>query len=166
LRKYDDVSLATNDTVFTKRGTKRGVTMRHTIVKRLHFCYGHRLMDYDGKCAHPHGHNGILEIELSSQQLDQRGMVYDFTDVKRHIQEFIDREIDHRMLLREDDPIVPALESIGEPVFTMKENPTAENIAKLIFGEAKARQLPVVAVRLWETLDAFAEYQEENGTNG
>ncbi|MDA2928483.1 6-carboxytetrahydropterin synthase, partial [Acidobacteria bacterium AH-259-O06] len=130
--------------------------MRHNIVKRLHFCYGHRLLDYEGKCARAHGHNGILEVELSSEKLDQRGMVYDFGDVKSYLKEFIDREIDHRMLLREDDPMVAALEGVGERVFIMKQNPTAENIAKLIFLKAKAKGLPVVAVRLWETPDAVA----------
>jgi 6-pyruvoyltetrahydropterin/6-carboxytetrahydropterin synthase len=65
------------------------------------------------------------------------------------------------MLLRDDDPLVPVLKGMGEEVFIMKENPTAENIAKLIFGEAKARGLPVVAIRLWETPHAFAEYREE-----
>ncbi len=132
----------------------------HNIVKKLHFCYGHRLMDYDGKCAHPHGHNGVVEIELTSLGLDQRGMVYDFTDVKKHLRGFIDRELDHRMLLRGDDPLVSVLEEVGEPPFIMQDNPTAENIAKLIFQEAKARSMPIVAVRLWETPDAFAEYRE------
>lgn len=134
--------------------------MSYTIVKRIDFSYGHRLMDYDGKCAHAHGHNGVLEIELSSHDLDTRGMVYDFTDVKRLLKDFIDREIDHRMLLREDDPLVAAIEQTGEKVFTMKENPTAENIAGLVFAKAKEKGLPVVAVRLWETPDAFAEYRE------
>jgi len=49
----------------------------HTIVKRLTFCYGHRLMDYGGKCRHPHGHNGTLEIELAGDTLDSRGMLVD-----------------------------------------------------------------------------------------
>ena len=136
--------------------------MKYTIVKKLHFCYGHRLMDYDGKCAHAHGHNGILEIELSAEQLDDRGMVSDFVDVKEQVGKFIDEEIDHRMLLREDDPLVPVLQEMGEEVFIMKENPTAENIAQLIFGEAKAWGLPVAAIRLWETPHAFAEYREED----
>ena len=97
--------------------------MKHTIVKRLHFCYGHRLMDYDGKCAQPHGHNGILEVELSSEELDSRGMVYDFTEVKEHIQEFLDREIDHKMLLREGDPIISALQgvSIDNPYYSTEQ---------------------------------------------
>ena len=37
------------------------MTFRVTV--QIHFCYGHRLLDYDGACAHPHGHNGLVEIE-------------------------------------------------------------------------------------------------------
>ncbi len=132
----------------------------HKIVKRLHFCYGHRLMDYDGKCRHPHGHNGVLEIELASEQLDQRGMVVDFGEVKDRLVKFVDCELDHRMLLRRDDPLVEPLQALGEQPYLMAENPTAENIARLVYKEAQARKLPIVAVRLWETHDAFAEYRE------
>jgi 6-pyruvoyltetrahydropterin/6-carboxytetrahydropterin synthase len=135
----------------------------HTIQKRLHLCYGHRLMDYDGKCAHPHGHNGVVEVELASETLDPLGMVYDFGEVKDRLKDFIDRELDHRMLLREDDPLVEALERLGERSFVMKENPTAENIARVIFRAARERGLPVVAVRLWETHDSLAEYREKPG---
>ena len=117
-------------------------------------------MDYDGKCAHAHGHNGVIELEFYAEELDNRGMVFDFVDVKRSVREFVDTEIDHRMLLREDDPLVQVLKDIGEPVFVMKENPTAENIARLIFKKARAQGVPVVAVRLWETPSAFAEYRE------
>ena len=58
----------------------------YKVVKEIHFCYGHRLMNYDGKCAHPHGHNGKIEIELKSERLDERGMVFDFGDMKEIIQ--------------------------------------------------------------------------------
>jgi len=132
----------------------------HTIQKSIHMCYGHRLMDYSGKCGHPHGHNGVVEVELSSESLDELGMVCDFNEVKDRLKDFIDRELDHRMLLREDDPLVAALETVGEKPYVLTENPTAENIAKLIFHEAKARKLPVVAVRLWETPHSVAEYRE------
>jgi 6-pyruvoyltetrahydropterin/6-carboxytetrahydropterin synthase len=132
----------------------------HTIVKRLHFCYGHRLMNYEGKCRHPHGHNGILEIELSSPSLDDRGMVVDFGEVKARLVRFVDDKLDHTMLLRFDDPLVKVLEDLGEKPHVMSENPTAENIAKLVYSEARSWGLPIVAVRLWETHDAFAEYRE------
>jgi len=132
----------------------------HTIVKRLTFCYGHRLMDYGGKCRHPHGHNGLLEIELAGEKLDPRGMLVDFGEVKAQLVRFVDEQLDHRMLLRADDPLVDALSEVGETPFVMSENPTAENIAKLVYLEAKSKSLPIVAVRLWETSDAFAEYRE------
>ncbi len=133
----------------------------HTILKRIDMCYGHRLMDYQGKCARPHGHNGLVEVELSTGTLNELGMVCDFGDVKSRLKEFIDRELDHRMILREDDPLVQALVQVGERPFVIKENPTAENIARLIFREARALKLPVVAVKLWETPTSLAEYRED-----
>lgn len=130
-----------------------------TIVTKLQFCYGHRLMDYDGPCAHPHGHNAVAEIEMSSSRLDEVGMVIDFGEVVDVLSAFIDKELDHQMLLRKDDPLVEALKGAGEPPFLMDNNPTAENIAKLLFEEAASLDLPVTSVRLWETPDAYAEYR-------
>lgn len=127
------------------------------VAKRIHFCYGHRLLDYQGKCAHPHGHNAVAEIELTSEKLDETGMVLDFGEIEKILGEFIDRELDHRMLLRYDDPLVEALQSVGESPYTMRENPTAEHIARLIFNEAKKAGLPVSAIRVWETFDSYAE---------
>ena len=132
-----------------------------TIVTKIQFCYGHRLMDYEGPCAHPHGHNAVAEIEMSNSSLDEVGMVMDFGNVVEVLSAFIDKDLDHQMLLRGDDPLVEALEGAGEPPFLMDDNPTAENIAKLIFEEAAKLDLPVVAVRLWETPDAYAEYRAD-----
>ena len=131
----------------------------YSVTKRIDFCYGHRLLDYRGKCQHLHGHNGRLEIELSSEGLDQRGMVRDFHEIKEMIQRWIDTHLDHKMILREDDPALPSLRRLGEPCFTMADNPTAEALARLIYGMATGLGLPVTAVRLWETPGAFATYQ-------
>ena len=132
--------------------------MTYRICKEIHFCYGHRLLNYDGKCAHPHGHNGKVEIELSSARLDARGMVRDFDEIKRTIQTWINEELDHKMLLRKNDPAVPALSQLGEPLYLMDDNPTAEAIAKLIFDYALSQRLPVTLVRVWETDHSFATY--------
>ena len=40
----------------------------------------------------------------------------------------------------------------------MDANPTAENIAKLIFDYAASKGFPVVQVRLWETDNCCATY--------
>lgn len=134
--------------------------MKYRIVKKIEFCYGHRLMDYVGKCARIHGHNAVVEIELGAEQLDACGMVRDFSVVKSDLKGFIDKELDHRTLLRIDDPLVAALRSVGEEPFLMEVNPTAENIAELIYNFAQSTGLPVINVRIWETPNSCASCGE------
>lgn len=134
--------------------------MPFRVTVQIHFSYGHRLLDYDGPCAHPHGHNGLVEIELESETLDRRGMVVDFSDVKRDVRAWIDERMDHQMILRKDDPLVGWLEGQAEPFYVMDYNPTAENIAREIFDHAEGRGYPVSAVRLWETASSFATYRK------
>ena len=130
----------------------------YSVTKTISFCYGHRLLNYQGKCKHLHGHNGRVEIFLSAKNLDKRGMVVDFGDVKRIVKGFVDDHLDHKMILCGKDPMVPILSARCEPYYLMKENPTAENIAKHIFDFARGKKLPVIRVRLWETDTSFAEY--------
>jgi len=132
----------------------------YSVTKRIEFCYGHRLLDYDGICKHPHGHNGLVEVEVRSGTLDKRNMVCDFSDIRRVVKGWIDRDLDHKMLLRKDDPLVKALQQLGEPVYLCESNPTAEHIAKMIFQHAASEGLPVVRVTLWETPTSYAEYAE------
>ncbi len=131
------------------------------VTQQIHFCYGHRLLEYEGKCAHVHGHNGLAELAFESPSLDPRGMVVDFGDIKKTMKNWIDEHFDHRMLLRKDDPLVSALEKLHEPLFRMETNPSAENIAREIFLQAKKCGLPIVEVRLWETPSQFAVYRED-----
>ena len=131
----------------------------YSVTRLIHFCYGHRLLNYQGKCRYLHGHNGRVEIELSSEGLDRRGMVRDFEEIKQTIQTWIDRELDHKMLLNRKDPVVAILQKAGEPLYLMDENPTAEAIARLIFDYATAQALPVTEVRMWETDRSVASYR-------
>jgi 6-pyruvoyltetrahydropterin/6-carboxytetrahydropterin synthase len=130
------------------------------VLKEIHFCYGHRLLNYDGKCAHPHGHNGKIQIELESESLDERGMVFDFGDIKEIIQKWVDEELDHKMILKKGDPLVDFLKSYKEPYFLIEENPTAESMAKLIYRYAKSKKLPISKVTFWETESSSAAYRE------
>ena len=130
----------------------------YKIVTKIHFSYGHRLLDHPGKCASLHGHNGVVEIELSGSQLDSLGMLIDFAEVKTLINSWIEEHLDHRTILKEDDPLAEVLNKAGEKLFLMDRNPTAENLAWLIFKAAVAQGLPVSAVRFWETPGSMAEY--------
>ncbi len=132
--------------------------MSFLVTKRLDFCYGHRLVDYDGVCRHLHGHNAMVEIDIQADVLDARNMVVDFSDVKRLVKAWVDRELDHKMILHREDPMVAVLQAQGEPLFLLDSNPTAERLAQLIYDQARSLGFNVVAVRFWETPTSAATY--------
>ncbi len=129
------------------------------VSRQIDFCYGHRLLNYEGKCKHLHGHNGRVIITIEAAGLDEQGMVLDFSEIKRTVSRWIDDHLDHRMLLARDDPATEALRQLGEPVYVMDATPTAENIAKLIFDHAASLGFPVVEVRMWETPGCYATFR-------
>src|SRR5262245_29197704 len=129
------------------------------VTKEIRFCYGHRLLQYEGKCRHLHGHNGRAVITLAAARLDELGMVMDFSHIKKVVGGWIDAQLDHRMLLRKDDPVLAELKRLNEPVFVLDVNPTAENIAKLIYEFTASQGFPVLEVCLWETDDSYAVYR-------
>ena len=131
----------------------------YRVTREFDFCYGHRLLNYEGKCRHLHGHNGRAVITLAADALDSRGMLVDFTEIKQTVQRWVDENLDHNLILCREDPVLPMLRAQGERVFVMDENPTAENIARLIFEKAKAAGLPIEEVRLWETAHCHATYR-------
>jgi 6-pyruvoyltetrahydropterin/6-carboxytetrahydropterin synthase len=130
----------------------------YRVTREIRFCYGHRLLNYDGKCRHLHGHNGRAVITLAAERLDGLGMVLDFSRIKDIVTAWIDETLDHKMLLHRDDPVLPHLRQLGEPVHVLDVNPTAENIARLIYDFVASRGFPVVEVQLWETDHCFATY--------
>jgi 6-pyruvoyltetrahydropterin/6-carboxytetrahydropterin synthase len=130
----------------------------YSVTKRIDFCYGHRLLDYEGICKHPHGHNAIVEIEIQAEALDRRNMVTDFSDIKQVMKAWIDRELDHKMILRADDPLTRVLQDMGEPIFIVDSNPTVERIARLLFDVSREQGLPVTRITVWETPTSWATY--------
>jgi 6-pyruvoyltetrahydropterin/6-carboxytetrahydropterin synthase len=130
----------------------------YRITQEIEFCYGHRLLNYKGKCRFLHGHNARVIIALAGEELDHRGMLVDFSDIKHSIRTWIDNELDHRMILNREDPIVPYLLEQQEPICVIGANPTAENIAKLVFDYTQQEGFPVVEVSLWETPRSCATY--------
>lgn len=129
------------------------------VCEEVRFIYGHRLMDYQGNCARIHGHNARVQIELGGDKLDHLGFVADFADIDRAARAWVER-LDHRLVLREDDPVIPFLKQAGEDFVTLPVNPSAENFARLLFEHLREQGHPVTAVRFWETDTAVATYEE------
>lgn len=132
----------------------------YTITKEVYFCYGHRLMKHQGKCRHLHGHSVRAAITLAADRLNDQGMVCDFSDIGAVAAQFIETELDHNLLLHQDDPLLPLLKQANERVMALPEHPTSEYLAKLIYEFIKDRGCRVQSVTLWETTSCCATYDE------
>ncbi len=116
------------------------------------FAAGHYLRNYKGKCENPHGHNYKVRVTLCGAELDRAGLLLDFKDLKDVMKDVIER-LDHQML----NDIEP---------FTQL-NPSAENIARYFFDQAKGQlhsltdgRVSVKDVTVWETENTWARYSE------
>jgi 6-pyruvoyltetrahydropterin/6-carboxytetrahydropterin synthase len=124
----------------------------------IHFCYCHRLLGYVGKCRHIHGHNCKVVVTVSTEKLSNVGMVVDFSEIQQLIGSWISENLDHSAILHKDDPLVPILLELGEPVYPLVHNPTAENIARLLFAVAVDKGFLPTEVRVFETADCYVSY--------
>ncbi len=131
-------------------------------IRRLEFDYGHRLLNHESKCAHAHGHRGVVEIECTSAELDVAGRVIDFGDIKRIVGGWIDDNLDHSFLVNQEDRVM--LEFLREQKqrhFAFPGEPSAENLASHILYVAQqlltGRNIKVTRVRFWETPNGSAE---------
>ncbi|MDE2290930.1 MAG: 6-carboxytetrahydropterin synthase [Elusimicrobia bacterium] len=131
----------------------------YSVTKQISFCYGHRLLEYSGKCRFLHGHNGLLEVAVDKPELDRLGFVMDFGDISAVVKKWVDAELDHKMLLNEADPIVAMMKEHQQPYVVLKGNPTAEAIARHVFDYCRSQKLPVACVTLWETPTSHASYR-------
>lgn len=85
----------------------------YKVSKRMEIAGAHHLsLDYESKCTNLHGHNWIVVVHCQAEKLDENGMVFDFTHLKKEIHD----RLDHQYL----NEVLPDI------------NPTAENIAKWI----------------------------------
>ena len=101
----------------------------YQVTREIDFCYGHRLLNYDGKCRFLHGHNGRAVITLESPELDGLGMVTDFSEIKRVVSRWIDENLDHRIVDRAVRG-VPDVDSENSVAIGCPRVPTARNHQK------------------------------------
>ena len=120
------------------------------------FCYGHRLLDYNGKCKHLHGHTARFEASLRDDTPDEWVAAH-----RLALRSWVDETLDAKMILRSDDPALDALDELGEPVYLVDTNPTTENLAKLIYDAAVQINIPVMSVRVWESPRCSASYSPD-----
>jgi 6-pyruvoyltetrahydropterin/6-carboxytetrahydropterin synthase len=136
----------------------------HLIRIEIVFDSGHRLLDYQGKCAYPHGHTYRAEVFIKAASLDSLGLVFDFAELKGRIKAWIDDNWDHAFLVNSRDrELIQGLTHAarGRLYQFQGENPSCEVMSRELYK--KVAELCGVAparVRLWESLNQYAEFQE------
>lgn len=112
--------------------------MKTEAVRKIHFCAGHRVYGHESKCANLHGHNYVLWVHASADDLDNLGRIIDFSILKEKVDTWIQKNWDHTFLAYENDRELLALGPLiqkNKPWFICPFNPTAENMAGYLFKE-------------------------------
>lgn len=153
-----------------------------TVTKRIETEIAHRLIKYQGKCAHIHGHSYKWEVTVARAKaltagfpfLDERGFVIDFAELKEVMKRHIFDRFDHTLILSEEDPLNILYSPISElfkatdgspgRVEIVKFNPTAENMASFVAGLIQrdlGEDIRVLEVKVWETSNSYAIWQDD-----
>lgn len=131
------------------------------VSKEFHWEMAHRLPFHPGRCKNLHGHSYKALVQFEGE-LNKNGMLIDFYDIFKVVNPIID-ELDHSIICdKNDTELVEIAKKINERVVIIDKPTTAENISIYITGRILSSNLPenlnYITVKVYETLDAFAEY--------
>jgi len=111
------------------------------------FAAAHQLRNFKGGCEKLHGHNWKIEVFVCGEEIGEDGLLVDFRDIKDETGKIMD-ELDHKFL--------------NDLEFFQENNPSSENIARLVFEALSKRldseSLQVNRVTAWESDSACASY--------
>ena len=124
----------------------------YTLRVETDFAAAHFLSHYHGKCENLHGHNYRVRLWIRGMELDEGGMLADFSLLKKALKETVN-PMDHSNL---NDTAI------------FKNDPSAERIARFVFDNIKEK-LPALginsallhAVDVFENAGCMARYEAE-----
>lgn len=143
------------------------------ITKIFSFETGHALYGYDGKCRNVHGHSyklfvTVIGIPITDSSHVKYGMVIDFSDLKKIVEEEIVDVFDHATVFNKNTPHVELAKELsdrGHNVLLVDYQPTSEMMI-IDFSEKLKNRLPSTirlhSLRLQETDSSFAEWFAED----
>ena len=137
----------------------------YKISKEFSFAMSHRLSCHQGNCRHIHGHNYKIIVGIKTEELNDNGMVMDFSDLKKIVSKYLNT-LDHALMVNDsdDDMISKIIDVIPDLKFVLiPYEPTAENMARDIYYCVDA-DIPNYAqmdyVTVYETDTSQATYTE------
>lgn len=125
---------------------------------------GHRVAGHENKCQHLHGHNYRIHFVCTASQTDTLGRVIDFGVMKEKLCLWLEEHWDHKMMLWEEDPLLPELKKIvPQDLLVVPFNPTAEAMAQYLVEQIGPQQLQgtgvtLISCKVEETLKCAATY--------
>lgn len=135
-----------------------------TVTKTVKFDAAHILTNHQGLCKNLHGHTYRVDVSVSEPEGSESDMVIDFKDLKLIASEVICDKFDHAFIYNTESAgeceIAAVVEKHGMRTVAIPFRSTAENLAKMFFGDLKEKIPTLSAVKVWETADSVAEYHE------
>jgi len=135
-----------------------------TATKTVKFDAAHVLTNHEGLCKNLHGHTYRVDVSVAQAEGDASDMVIDFKDLKRIATEVICERFDHAFIYNTESEgereIAAVVQRHGMRTAAIPFRSTAENLARLFYGDLKARIPGLSAVKVWETADSSAECRE------
>lgn len=141
------------------------------LTKIFHFEAAHALMGYDGRCRNIHGHSYEMRVTIKGMPIDdpsspKHGMVMDFGDLKKIVNEEIVDHYDHAFIINDQMPkdFIEEVKRHYERIIVLPYQPTTE-LMLLDFSKRIKKRLPqhvsLVKILLKETEGSYAELIEE-----
>lgn len=145
------------------------------ITKIFHFEMAHALFDYKGLCQNIHGHSYQLEVRVSGNinqhpNKEKKGMVMDFSDLKKIVEEHIIKRYDHALVLNSESnlELIKHLKANYKNIIVVNYQPTSEQLL-VDFADKLQQHLPAYislhSIRLSETQSSYAEWYAKDNEN-
>lgn len=138
------------------------------ISKVFSFEMAHALLNHGGKCENIHGHSYRLQVTVAGEVRAEKshphdGMVMDFAELKRIVEESVIRVFDHALVIHSasDEKFLKQLRQFNKNTLVVPYQPTSENLvldfARRIM-DRMGNGARLHSVRLSETASSFAEW--------
>ncbi|MFP4619996.1 MAG: 6-pyruvoyl trahydropterin synthase family protein [Bacteroidales bacterium] len=144
------------------------------VTKEFNFEIAHALWNYDGPCKNLHGHSYKLFVTVMGTPIDdpshpKNGMVIDFGDLKRIVNEEVVEPLDHAVILNAEaiNQNIDNIRQMFDKRFVVDYQPTCENMVIDLAGRIAGRlpaSLKLHSLKLHETGSSYAEWYASDNT--
>jgi 6-pyruvoyltetrahydropterin/6-carboxytetrahydropterin synthase len=122
------------------------------IATSVEFEAAHRQYGDVSKCGYLHGHNWKVDFVLQGDKVNSVGYLINFSELKALV-----AGLDHKVILQQDDPLIPILQDAKQNVVAISMNPSCENLARIILESIQRKNdYEFIGITVWENNESRA----------